>query len=473
MFPCLTGDDADGSVINALKKSITEGLMKKDSDSVTDAERDNEIEERLIELQLQATAARGLAKGTKMYINDIDDELTGKKSNYRFTNVENLPQDGAIPRSNKESSVTSPKQLRMKGTDGVDLRKAQYIDVTGESIHKGGDVEGAGQVVMTQGEFEKSVIDDSICICQRCFKLQQYGTVEDSLRPGWSEHELLTPERFESLLGCIRESQAVVLCIVDVFDLRGSILANLKQIAGTNPIVIAANKVDLLPKDVSSVRLTNWIHAEVKEFCDLRSPKEVDDLKRQEMVQKGWHRPEKGDDEGLLRRSNVHLVSCQAGVGMNDLMTSLMGLAADNGNKVYVMGAANVGKSSFINRLLESDYKKGAAGADRGSGGRKQKDSTPQATVSNLPGTTLNFLKIKLPNGVTMIDTPGLINRGQLTSKLTTEELRQVRARVTFIVLIYPLLYHRFRLIACYAFFYFRFLLQKFGALFSALIPAV
>jgi len=46
--------------------------------------------------------------------------------------------------------------------------------------------------------------------------------------------------------------------------------------------------------------------------------------------------------------------------------------------------------------------------------------------VSNLPGTTLNFLNIRLPNGITMIDTPGLLNNGQLTTKLTTDELRQV-----------------------------------------------
>jgi ribosome biogenesis GTPase A len=209
-----------------------------------------------------------------------------------------------------------------------------------------------------------------------------------------------------------------------VFDLKGSLLKNLKQIAGTNPIVIAANKVDLLPKDVSPIRLTSWIHAEAKEFCDLRSPKEVEEVKRQEMILHGWHRADKVDEEGLLRRSNVHLVSCQSGVGMTDLMGSLMGLAIDNGNKVYVMGAANVGKSSFINRLLESDYKKGVS--EQRNGGRNKKDQTPQATVSNLPGTTLNFLKIKLPNGVTMIDTPGLINRGQLTSRLTTEELRMV-----------------------------------------------
>jgi hypothetical protein len=58
------------------------------------------------------------------------------------------------------------------------------------------------------------------------------------LRPGWSEHELLTPERFERLLSSIKDTEAVVLCIVDIFDLKGSLLRNLKQIAGENPIVI-------------------------------------------------------------------------------------------------------------------------------------------------------------------------------------------------------------------------------------------
>ena len=56
------------------------------------------------------------------------------------------------------------------------------------------------------------------------------------------------------------------------------------------------------------------------------------------------------------------------------------------------MGAANVGKSSFINRLLDSNYKGGPKGSR--SGATKSADKTPQATVSNLPGTTLNFLKV-------------------------------------------------------------------------------
>jgi hypothetical protein len=132
----------------------------------------------------------------------------------------------------------------------------------------------------------------------------------------------------------------------------------LKQIAGTNPIVIAANKVDLLPRDVSAIRLTSWIHAEVKEYCDLQSPKEVEDFKRQEMIAQGWHRPSKGEDEGLLRRQNVHLVSCQSGVGMSALMGSLIGLAADNGNKVLLetcYALILLKKQSLLNQSYHSN----------------------------------------------------------------------------------------------------------------------
>eukprot|EP01035_Chromulina_nebulosa_P019313 gene19313-25175_t len=44
----------------------------------------------------------------------------------------------------------------------------------------------------------------------------------------------------------------------------------------------------------------------------------------------------------------------------------------------------------------------------------------------SVKSTTLDFLKIRLSNGVTVIDTPGLINEGQLTTLLTTNELKKV-----------------------------------------------
>ena len=72
-----------------------------------------------------------------------------------------------------------------------------------------------------------------------------------------------------------------------------------------------------------------------------------------EIEERGWSKRTPDDDDGVLRRSNIHLVSCSNGKGMKSLLNSVMAMAADNGNRVYVMGAANVGKSSFINNMLE------------------------------------------------------------------------------------------------------------------------
>ena len=291
--------------------------------------------------------------------------------------------------------------------------------------------------VGTDSEYLLPKMGPEICICQRCFRLEQYGQVEESLRPGWSEHELITPERFEKLLTVIRESKGVVLCFVDVFDLEGSILTNLRQIAGQNPVVIAANKVDLLPKDASLSRLRSWIHADIKELCGFVAPKEAAQERRDAIEQHGFAR--NSDSTGVLPSSHVHMVSCQSGLGVDALMTQVVDLARAHGDRVFVMGAANVGKSSFINRLLSGEGSGSSSGSSRkdgsvqrrrgsktGSGRAKRNKSIAQATVSNLPGTTLNFLKMQLPNGVTIVDTPGLINRGQLTSRLSPEELRAV-----------------------------------------------
>lgn len=270
-----------------------------------------------------------------------------------------------------------------------------------------------------------SLLYEPLCICQRCFRLQQHNQVVNNLRPGWSENDLLTPERFEELLGAIKENKAVVLCLVDVFDLQGSILPNLKQIAGKNPIVIAVNKADLLPEDASQIRITTWIHTEIKRICNLQSPRELKELERQDYAKKGWSAINLEKEIGVLRRENVHLVSCATGMGMAELLTSVLQMAESHGQKIYVMGAANVGKSSFINRLLDTSYGLPSAKLKR-KGGKRPRDDVPQATVSNLPGTTLDFLKIRLPNGITMIDTPGLLKTGQLTAKLNTAELGQV-----------------------------------------------
>lgn len=131
---------------------------------------------------------------------------------------------------------------------------------------------------------------------------------DSSLRPGWSASDLLTPERFESLLTTIKDTPSVVLCIVDIFDLRGSILTNLRNIVGNNPIVIAANKVDLLPVDVSLLRVQSWIHSEIKQICGYRSPR--DEEESNEYFVGNEEREKESGEEDDMYFGKGHFATC-------------------------------------------------------------------------------------------------------------------------------------------------------------------
>ena len=412
LLGAIEADQKHSSIAEALQSKIIEKApdYKKEKATFTASSNSN------TRLQEQMSAIKNASDKSieDLLVNDIQDEVTSSRksdhSRNMFMNADtkDLYANPGGKEDWDEVDVDSD----------FDLESLVLSDRNDRNLDDDVDIDAL--------KMKASNEDEPISVCQRCFRLEQYGQVEESLRPGWSEHELLTPERFESLISVIRENKGVVLCIVDIFDLEGSILQNLKQIAGKNPIVIAANKIDLLPADTSKPRLKSWIHADIKAMCDLRGPREVKDERRSEREEYGWNK-EKAEEVGVLRQSNVHLVSCKSGMGVTALLNNLMDIASYHNNKVFVMGAANVGKSSFINHLLSQQSPDQNNNKRKGNKNNKKKRSTtPMATVSNLPGTTLNFLNIKLPNGVTMIDTPGLINRGQLTSRLTPSELKQV-----------------------------------------------
>lgn len=46
------------------------------------------------------------------------------------------------------------------------------------------------------GVAEEEEEEEKLVVCQRCYRLRNYGSVEDTLRPGFSDSDLLTPQRF-------------------------------------------------------------------------------------------------------------------------------------------------------------------------------------------------------------------------------------------------------------------------------------
>lgn len=234
-------------------------------------------------------------------------------------------------------------------------------------------------------------------ICKRCHGLQNFGKVETTLRPGWTKEPMLSQAKFRELLRPIREKPAVIIALVDLFDFGGSVLPELDAIAGDNPVILAANKADLLPSEMGQARAENWVRREL-EYLGTQSIANVGGA--------------------------VRLVSCKTGFGVAAMLAKARRLAEEMDCDMYIVGAANAGKSTLINNILEEKKDKSKKrGKVRAGNANKFKGAV---TTSPLPGTTLKFIKIDLGEGKMLYDTPGLLVNGTLTQLLTPEELKMV-----------------------------------------------
>lgn len=189
--------------------------------------------------------------------------------------------------------------------------------------NKGDDVRDPEEVDI-EAAAEKLELDlDSIAtqkktICKRCHGLQNFGTVDANLRPGWTDEPLLSQEKFRSLLKPLSEKPAVIVALVDLFDFSGSVLPELDNIAGENPVILVANKVDLLPSQMGLVRAENWVRREL-EYLGISSLANIGGA--------------------------VQLVSCKTGMGIDKMMAKARSLSAEIGGDIYLVGAANAGKT--------------------------------------------------------------------------------------------------------------------------------
>jgi hypothetical protein len=205
--------------------------------------------------------------------------------------------------------------------------------------------------------------------CRRCFRLRHYNEVSDVE---------LTDDDFLAMLNEISSKDALVVNVVDVFDFNGTLIHGMQRFAGSNHLMIVANKVDLLPKSLGEGRIRQWITERVQEVG--------------------------------IRPREVVLASALNKDSIRDLMQLIE--EERNGRDVYIVGATNVGKSTIVNQIINIAT-----------------DSPDVITTSYFPGTTLGSIEIPLDDGKNIIDTPGIIQRTNLTQHLTRDDLKKVIPR--------------------------------------------
>ncbi|UUX34197.1 ribosome biogenesis GTPase YqeH [Fundicoccus culcitae] len=234
---------------------------------------------------------------------------------------------------------------------------------------------GCGSIIQTTdpeqaGYLPASALEKSLekgtLYCQRCFKLRHYNQLQDLT---------ISDDVFLDKLSEIAEDKAFVICMIDIFDVEGSLIHGLPRFIGNQPFIVFVNKMDLLPKSTNQKRVKQWIQRLLK-------------------------------DNGLYP-NDIILGSASKNNTLADLR-EIIEKEARNSN-IYIVGVTNVGKSTLINHLIEY------------YGGDKE-----VITTSNHPGTTLDMIKVPVNDKYAIIDTPGVIHRTQLTLHLNREELKMV-----------------------------------------------
>ncbi len=207
---------------------------------------------------------------------------------------------------------------------------------------------------------------DAELYCQRCFRLRHYNEVQDVE---------LTDDDFLRLLNALGQADALIVNVVDIFDFNGSVIPGLHRFVGDNPMILVGNKADVLPKSVNPRKLTNWL-------------------------------TQAAHAQGL-RPVATMLTSAKKGKQIDELLDVIERYR--DGRDVYVVGVTNTGKSTLINQII-----------------RRLTGVQELITTSRFPGTTLDRIEIPLADGHNLIDTPGIIHRGQMAHYIDKRDLNLV-----------------------------------------------
>jgi len=176
-------------------------------------------------------------------------------------------------------------------------------------------------------------------------------------------------DEFIKILKDINNTKDLVVLVVDLLNINQELL-KLSSII-TNPVLLVLSKRDLLPKSLFEERILNYMERFNLNIVDKIIISSNKNYQFDELYEK----------INLYKKSK----------------------------NIYVVGFTNAGKSTMINKLLYN-----------------YSENDTRITTSILPSTTLNNIEIVFNEELTIIDTPGVLDRGNIINYVEGSDLKKI-----------------------------------------------
>ncbi len=177
-------------------------------------------------------------------------------------------------------------------------------------------------------------------------------------------------EEYLDILKGVGETKDLVLYVTDLLNLEEDILKIREYIK--NKIILVLNKKDVLPKSIKEEKLIAYFKENNTFF------------------------------------EEIIVVSVEKNFNIDYLLKRIKNLQTSK--NVYVVGHTNAGKSTLINKLIKN----------------YATSNSYELTMSPLPSTTLDTVKIEINEHLTLIDTPGLVDNSSLINYVDSKMLKKI-----------------------------------------------